>query len=242
MKRERSRKKILVFLKFFFTLTVIGGGFYLLKRIPEIIVISEISCASQYGPCNKKIASYLEGFKQTKLSKAKSKIRHYLEESISVEQFLIQFRFPSRLQIDLVENKPVFALKRDDGPGNALIDKKGVVIGSSESTNLPTLKIFSELPVVGEKVPDKTLFALDLIYDIYESFSINEGSILKETLVVKFPRGPEVIFPLEGDRQVLLGSLNLIISRLNAIREESRIENVGGIQTIDLRFKNPVIK
>jgi hypothetical protein len=45
-----------------------------------------------------------------------------------------------------------------------------------------------------------------------------------------------VIFPLEGERAVLISSLRLIISKLEA-EEEGKSQSAS----IDLRFKNPVV-
>ena len=48
-----------------------------------------------------------------------------------------------------------------------------------------------------------------------------------------------VRFSLEGDIDVLAGSLRLIFSRLN---DETTGIRMGDVSEIDLRFKNPVIR
>ena len=55
-------------------------------------------------------------------------------------------------------------------------------------------------------------------------------------MIVKIAGGVKVIFPLEGDIDVLLGSLRLILSQLNNDEREIRIGS------IDLRFENPVLR
>ncbi len=88
-------------------------------------------------------------------------------------------------------------------------------------------------PNVGEKVTEETLFALELLYDMFSFYQVQTGKIDKSSLVIELSRGPKVIFPLEGSHQVLLGSLRLVLSKLNSDSQ---------VSTIDLRFKNPVIK
>jgi hypothetical protein len=54
--------------------------------------------------------------------------------------------------------------------------------------------------------------------------------------------GNKAIFPLEGDRDVLVGAFRLIYSQLNQDAQTSKIEGVKTPFTIDLRYKNPVIR
>ncbi len=61
----------------------------------------------------------------------------------------------------------------------------------------------------------------------------------KGSLVVDIPHERAVLFTLEGDKDALLGGLKLIMSRLNKIAQDSKIE---GVTEIDLRFKNPVVR
>jgi hypothetical protein len=53
-------------------------------------------------------------------------------------------------------------------------------------------------------------------------------------LVVDMGTGFRVIFPLEGDEQVLLGSLRLIYSKIQT-------SNLNNYKQVDLRFANPVL-
>jgi hypothetical protein len=77
---------------------------------------------------------------------------------------------------------------------------------------------------------------------MFSSYQVREGIIEDESLVIELSQGPRVIFPLEGEKEVLLGSLRLVLSKLNNDAQDSKIENVSGASIIDLRFKNPVIK
>jgi len=53
-----------------------------------------------------------------------------------------------------------------------------------------------------------------------------------------------IIFPLEGDRDVLMGSLQLVLSQLNSGSEDFRIEEALGSKpkVVDFRYKNPIVR
>jgi hypothetical protein len=55
-------------------------------------------------------------------------------------------------------------------------------------------------------------------------------------LLVELPGQIRVIFPLEGDSDILLGGLRLIYSK---IKEDG---NLAGYSQIDMRYKNPVLR
>lgn len=64
------------------------------------------------------------------------------------------------------------------------------------------------------------------------------------SLLVELNDYPKIIFPLEGDREVLVGTAIFILSKINKIGiSDGKIADIQSrISTIDLRYKNPVIK
>ena len=73
-------------------------------------------------------------------------------------------------------------------------------------------------------------------------YQINIGEIINDSLVIELDSGTKVLFPLEGDKQILLGALRLIDSKVTTEGEE--LSGVDGqvVETIDLRYKNPVLR
>jgi hypothetical protein len=67
-------------------------------------------------------------------------------------------------------------------------------------------------------------------------YQVGQSSIQDGSLLVELPGQIRVIFPLEGDSEILLGSLRLIYSK---VREDG---NLAGYSQIDLRFTNPVLR
>jgi hypothetical protein len=59
-------------------------------------------------------------------------------------------------------------------------------------------------------------------------------------LHVDLKDGKRIIFPLEGDRDFILGALTLILNELKKVESESGV-SVDSVSQIDLRFNNPVL-
>ena len=169
------------------------------------------------------------------LFKARSELSKFLKSQPLVSDFSVQFKLPDFLQVNLIIREPLFALK-DSGSGNIdLVGKNGEVFSSTQNSNLPTVVVVGGIPAVGANVGGQNLFALELEAGVYEMYQIQSSDIQNKTLLVDMPGGIRVIFPLEGDYQVLLGALRLIYSKIQS-------EPVNSYSQIDLRYKNPVLR
>ena len=148
----------------------------------------------------------------------------------------MQYKIPNTLQMDVLIKKPVFAIKSSVSNTFGLIDQYGTVLALSENSTLPNIVATSDLPKVGTRVDDKILFALNLAGGVFQMYQVKDGIMSENTLLVELPGQIKVIFPLEGDYKVLLGSLRLIYSKLQID------SNAVKYTQIDLRFKNPVVR
>jgi len=209
--------------------------------IPRLIKISQITCKSQFGPCNSVIQKILDDIKTEKLSIVKEEIKSKLSQNVLVREYFIQYKFPNILEINLIEAKPKYAIA-DKEKNIVLVDARGYVVSSQSSSSLPTLEIDDELGKVGEKVNKNILFAGEIIYDMFSLYGIEYGKITGDRLEMTTEDGIKIIYPLEGDKEILVGSLVAIMSRLKETDEETKIEEEKSVSEIDLRYKNPVLR
>lgn len=218
----------------FLFLVLLGLTISLFFILPRILKIGEINCQSQFGPCSQSLEEKIETLSQEKKTffETKKEATAFLNDETTVNDFSFQFKLPDKLEINVIERKPKFAVQDQSGMV-ALIDGDGYVIAIQDSTGLPRLITSENLANVNERVAEETLFALGLLYDLFSFYQVQAGKIDNDSLVIELPRGPRVIFPLEGNRPALLGSLKLVLAKLNSD---------SLVSTIDLRFKNPVIK
>ena len=232
------------FVKVFAGLIFIGFIIGLFFIVPKKVKIKEISCQSQFGPCNASVLRTIEKTASGEKSfyDTKREINGILSSNILIRDYSFHFQFPAQIEVYTIERKPRYALKVKSTDSYALVDEEGYVIYFQDLTGLPYLITTDPPPNVGEVISSETSFALEVLSGMFSAYQVREGKIEDESLVIELSQGPKVIFPLEGEKEVLLGSLKLVLSKLNNESEDSKIENVLGARIIDLRFKNPVIK
>jgi len=228
------------YLKFIFPIIALILLVGLIVATPRLILIKHISCQSQYGNCFDDLEEKLKKAEGKNLREAKKEIEDILKNDLSLSDYSTQFKIPDTLKISLLEDKPKFALKSLSKNVYGLVDKEGLVLKIEDNTTLPYVEIEDSFPNVGEKVSEKELFALKIISGVFSLYQIDKGKIQNESLLIELKNGIKVIFPLEGDKDVLLGALTVILNRLNEDAKELKINKV--VYEIDLRFKNPVLR
>ena len=204
---------------------------------PGLFIKVKINCLSQYGSCPPQITDMTDSLNGKGLFYAKRRLAGILKTNYLVSAYTVQFKLPDILKVNLIVKKPVFALK-DNGSGTiALVEKEGVVLAASSSTDLPTIIVNEAVPPVGGSVSSANLFALTLMRGVFKMYQTTTGNIEGDTLLVDLPGSIRVIFPLAGsDADMLLGSVRLIYSN---IRDDG---NAKPYSQIDLRYQNPVLR
>ncbi|MEK7550925.1 MAG: hypothetical protein AAB535_04055 [Patescibacteria group bacterium] len=204
--------------------------------IPRLIKIEKIECATQYGTCSEDMQFTITnlparpaGGQFTNLQKAKKEIGEVMKSYYYVSDFSAQFKIPNSLKVQILVKKPTYAIKQKGTENFALVDFTGTVLGISNSSSLPRIEIDQQIKSVGEKISDSELLALNLVGGVFSMYQVGLGRVEGPSLLVELPQGNNVIFPLDGDRDILLGSLRLIYSKVQD-------------REIDLRFANPVLR
>lgn len=229
-------KRLKIIIYFF----IISGLVLLYLAIPKLIKITKVSCQSQYGPCKRVISDKLVNLEGKSLDEARKLAENALTGEVLVKSYSTRFRLASTLEVNILERKPKFSMTNQEESFFTQLDGNGIVLSASNSSDLPILKKES-IPKVGEKVASADLFALNIIYDLSNIFQVKSGQIENDSLVIELPNKLKVIFPLGGDREVLVGSITLLMNELE--KKDSSLSNLTkSIGKIDLRFKNPVLK
>lgn len=226
-------------------LFIIAPVIFLIVSAPRVIKVNQIICKDQWGSCPQAISDQLGKISGSSLHQTKSQIGEFLYKDFSVERYSVRFIIPDRIRLDLIMKKPLFAL--EVGQELALIDKSGFVVGHVGETNLPRLK-YDKKVALGDIVPPDALFGLELLLYMREIYQTYEGELTSESIIFKLKDGTKLVFPKNGDPRVLVGASSVVISELNKLGDESRME-LSGLQsgtcsaacTIDLRYVNPVI-
>lgn len=206
--------------------------------LPRIILVKKITCINQFGPCSDYLAQEIQGQKDQNLFATKKNLSQILESQIQVSGFSFKFTLPDRLEVFVIERKPVLALNISGSI--YLVDSENYVVAQVEESNLPTV-FFSPRNYqinIGARVPDELLFVSELAQKLFAAYAVKSFFLTDASLKIDL-NGMSVIFPTTGDANVLVGSLRFVLSQLNSRQGDFKI---GKASVIDLRFENPVVK
>lgn len=196
----------------------------------------KVDCASQYGSCPSDIVTILKQNQNKSLFAAKRNIKKLFSKNLTISEYAFQYRVPNTLLVNLVVKKPSFSVLDLSTSKHIFVDYDGNILEIGQSSVLPEVRVQNQISTLGSKVGQEILFALRLQKGVYDMYQTKQGSIDDNGLVVVLPSQIKVIFPLQGDVDLLLGSLRLIYSKLENSSEISKFSE------IDLRFKNPVLR
>lgn len=201
--------------------------------LAKVFVVINISCSSQFGPCNTDLDKTILGYKEKNIFKAKQELSKLLRENPLVYKYSLNLKSPTNLEIQLVERVGRVAIAGKTGTSFWIVDSDGLVIKTDNTTALPVLYTKDYKTQVGYKVSEEYLFVCKLIALLSDTYGVGSGRVSGDGLHVTLNDKTEVIFPLVGDEDLLLGSLRYLLSRLKQISTGT---------TIDLRYKNPIIR
>lgn len=198
--------------------------------LPRIIKVRVVECYNQYGLCSNDFLAKVNPVLNESFDTAKKKTVEEFKNTKLVEKYSFRFKLPATLRVDVILKKSKYALINKNTNEAAILDDKGVVLEKAQTTNLPCVVTADNLPNIGEMTGDNKHFALELLYGVYYLYRVKSGEIVNDSLEVVIPNEGKIIFPIQGERDILLGSMKLILSRSGKFKE------------IDLRYKNPVIR
>ncbi|KKP40699.1 hypothetical protein A2130_03930 [Candidatus Woesebacteria bacterium GWC2_33_12] len=230
---RKKTKKLNIF-KILSILLVIIFLMFIPLIIQKSIKIQKIECKTQYGDCEglgdrlQVIGNYKD---------VKNQIEQELNKNIQINNYLIQYKIPDILKIELNLKKPKYAIF--DSQKYYLLDKNGLILSDTNETNLPTLVVKNYQNKIGSNISDKELFSLKIIEKTAWLYSVKVGFLENNELKITLKEGVLVHFPLEGDIDTLVGSLRLVFSRLN---DGSQGIKMSDIDEIDLRFKSVILR
>ena len=231
--------KVRNFLIVFFFSSLFLFFFFLL---PRLIVVKNISCDSQYGPCTSEYSDNFRDLTGKNYLSVKKGINNLLKNDYSVSKYSLSFKLPNRVDVYVVIRKSLYALRDVETQSVYLVSEDGTLGQKVASTNLPIISIH-ELPYSkGAKISDEIIHSLEIYRLISSVYEISNASIEKDAFKLKISSGPEILFGFDGECDILAGSARLIVEQIKTNSDELRISKSANDIVVDLRFKNPVLR
>jgi len=224
MKRKRKNSLYLLFL---------GVVVICLLYVWRYLKVNNVRCFNKSGYCSKETENTAEKYIGKSYFDARNLLSKELSESTRVKTYRISFNFPDILSLEVDERKPEIAAKFAENK-YYVFDKEGMSLGTVFDTQLPVVLVY-EVPY-----KEQFSFGIKLANELVKYYGAGNLSVDKAGLYVKISSF-DFAFPLYGDIDVILGSLEVVLSQLNDGFQNSTIMSTGKNHKVDLRYKNPVI-
>lgn len=199
--------------------------------------LAKIECTTPNDVCPSWMMVELKRFENENMFLAIGNVNNYLTKEKNIRKYTYQLKFPSSIEIKVVLRRPVFSMKTNDK--YVLIDKDGYAISIQSESSFPVITGFPNTPDVNERAPKKAMYAFEILRNLNYLYQINEINFTNNSIRANV-LDKSVIFPADGDSKLAIGALELIINQLNTSDQTYKIDRV--ISTIDLRYKNPVLR
>lgn len=208
--------------------------------LPYLVTVKDVRCNSQFGSCSPHIVSGTDELVGVTYKNLEKQIALNDVLQSEVDAFTYYFIPPSQLVVNVIEKKGAIAVRSEAEEEFHIVSLDQTFISTAENTQLPKLYIDSSDYI---DHPDFG-FCIELLSSLSQYYSVNEAIWTNNSFLIVYNESTEIVFPTQGDIDVLLGSLEVMLFRLNSALQNSKISNVSAdkIHTIDLRYKNPIIK
>lgn len=226
------------FVRFGIPLIIVGFIIWLVKS--EQVFVKYYSCKTQYGPtCDSKDQELLKKYVGSNFFTLNTEsIENDLKTSFINERISVQKVIPAKLSAFIVKRKPIVAAKMGsiETSGYFLVDKEGQVLSFVPDSGLGILIYKQEEHnlIVGSYANDKFKKATGILYKSTRTFGTKEALLEGNVLRIVLPENIVVTFSLDRDPSVQGAALQLILTRAKV---DGKLP-----KTIDLRYKNPVLK
>ena len=200
---------------------------------PYFHKVQQIDCTNQYNECSGEVLSGLEKFKNKSVKETLLDLDKSLKENPRIKSYKIIYQPIADISVELIEEKASIAIKENGTSEFLLVSEDHQLITKGSETTLPKLYITkSEIKIDSPEVK----FSQDLLIDLAKYYDINEAYLDDSSIVATYKNELRLTFPISGDIDILLGSLELLLFQLKQKLPDTKISS------IDLRYKNPVVK
>lgn len=215
-----------------FTTILVIGSVSLFVFAYNRLRVTSIECQSQFGICDEDVLNELNSKEGQTLLHAFSGVRKTLNTHPKVSHYVTRFTNPSSLTALITQRRPQIAIVGEGSSDYYVYSEDGILLDTLSETQLPLVRIQDISVITNEQM----IFVIKMAYALYQTYEVKTFVIQNGGIEFELPNSPKIIFPVQGDIDVLLGSLTFVLSQLNTQLEDFRME------AIDFRFNNPVIK
>lgn len=226
-------RKAFIFLFLFFVL-------FLALYYFRISKITSISCVSQFTKCNENTLSLIGSIQKTSIYQTNVNLKKMLSQDPLVKKYSLQLKLNGKYNILIEERVPKYCLKNISEI--YYFDADGMVIKTGGSDNIKCIDFTGASYRLRDTLNSKDAFTQSVFYKIRNISELGRAYVENNNLIVEYRGKTKLIFPTEGDSDILAGKAYYTVSQFDKI--EKYIIDIGNVSVseIDFRYKNPIVR
>jgi hypothetical protein len=224
------------------------AGFFLILVFVVLVVvfcfkvskISSIECVSQFTKCNGNTLASIEKVEKSSIVATKINLKKALSDDPLVKKYSLQLKLNGKYIVLIEERIPKYCLKSNNE--NYFFDSDSVLIKINGGENIKCIEESGISYKLRDRLNNKDSFLQNVFYNMRNISDLGRAYVENENLIVEYKGKTKLIFPTEGDAEVLAGKAYYTVSQFDKI--EKYIIDIGNLSVseIDFRYKDPVVR
>ena len=222
------------------TLTIVVGIFsYCIYKFLSFRVTS-VECISQFGNCDAMILKDIDMVNLDNMVKTQNNLKSLLNKNLLVESYVVKPKFDGGMTVEVRERESKYCVMVNGTTYYA--DLMGLIIKSGKDADDGCLANSNTIYKVGDSLISEDLFAQKLYYELRSINGLGRSYYDGNIYVIDYHNDVKLIFPVEGDAELLAGKVYYSLSQFATI-EDNIIKNGGTkVTEIDFRYNNPIVR
>ncbi len=223
-----ATKRRLLYSAFFIIVIVLSGLFFRIKSV---------ECSSDKKECSREISESLMQISGKNGILSAVIINNILKNNPLIKDYSVRVSLAGVVDIQVTEKTPRNCLSV--GGMSYFIDEDGVIIKKGEDSSGCITKTNGSDYKVKDFVSSSDNFCLSLDYKLRNLKTHRNSRIENGIFVIDYEDGIKLIFPLEGNAELIAGRVYYTLSQFDRINKELSGKR---ITEADFRFKEPIIR
>ena len=204
------------------------------------IKVNDVVCVSQFYTCNEGLQNDINSIKKGSLINTRGNLIRLLKNEVIVKNFSFQYQLDGKLILHIDEREFKYCITNKQNSYYA--DELGTVIKSVSGIGVNCIQNTSSVYKIKDYLNSKDLLSEQIFNRLRSIKTLESGIIDENKFVIEYEDGIKLIFPLEGQSDVLIGKAYYTISQFGKINEYIIGNGSSGITEVDFRYNNPIIR
>ena len=206
----------------------------------NLIKIKRVGCKSQFTKCNSAIINDLAHINDQNIINTYREVKNTIDDNILINSYYIHFDLRGDLIVYVNERIPEHCLNGSNE--TYYFDDDFLVLKISDGQGEKCVNNPNSSYEVGDHLGNNDKFAHSLFSRIANITHIGSFKYEHNYLTVEYYEGIKLLFPLEGNSEVLSARVYYVVTQFDKIKRGLLEDGISKVSEIDFRYDGPVMR